>query len=808
MTEQMKKERIRQALDTEFAFMNTTPSQRRQLLSAAMGERKMKKRMKLSVALVMVLALMSLAFTAYAITTAIQQYYAHVAEMDADGALIRWEMWDKIDFVNLMKGAEFEVNPTDLEIMNDETRPDAEREAAADRIIEERYGKLILEKVGRWDDMGMDVRQNTMGVPPDETIIFKERYLAEHPEGLNTAEDWMLFIDALGYYLRDEYYPAYEAAKGEEKDAVPTRPPVDEAYAVQCLRSYMTEVLSWTPVAVEAMEPTVEWDADYQIWTVSGEVPESSMKPEMEPVTKDKKITKTESGYRLTLMVDSFGSINVSGEDKATFYHDSQRDHAAPSKITSRQAEELAAKAVMEKYGLTETELNRYFCDGEQIGLGEQGGALYAMRFHTHFAYNCKNMYCAYVNMTTGKAETVFSYRPEDLPAEWGVLTYAAQCEQHGKWFLRWSSEEKQQLLQLMADAGIIMKQDEERNPDEAAAEAFGISGYASMLNFTVMAHRLLGPEDGWDVATRGVYEDLRNQYFIRSQDMTEQLNLQASEIDGEQAIKIIREAVCLAWDMQPAALDNWEAVAQLRQDSTQNQSQILYQVFLTRPREERGQDTFSGKNSMMYRVRIDGTVMDAGRMPGWYSPAQDRAVTEEAKLYDGEIWRYFDTYAEAHDLMDRKDFFHWPIEEKANCAKEMGAMIEEKINADPDFADPRLLALTRHTYGLPTENELSEDKAKTLSWEQLESAFGLTANQTVFLRPAGSFFDVTDPDKPVWKIVYSAEENSYSAQEAGMNPSLYYAIRLDARTGEFLSACSYGSKDGKTGVDAWNQWF
>ena len=114
MTEQMKKERIRQALDTEFAFLNTTPSQRRQLLSAAMGERKMKKRMKFSVALVMALALMSLAFTAYAITTVIQQYYAHVAEMDADGAMIRWKMRDKIDFVNLMIGAEFEVNSADL----------------------------------------------------------------------------------------------------------------------------------------------------------------------------------------------------------------------------------------------------------------------------------------------------------------------------------------------------------------------------------------------------------------------------------------------------------------------------------------------------------------------------------------------------------------------------------------------------------------------------------------------------------------------------------------------------------------------
>ena len=209
-----------------------------------------------------------------------------------------------------------------------------------------------------------------------------------------------------------------------------------------------------------------------------------------------------------------------------------------------------------------------------------------------------------------------------------------------------------------------------------------------------------------------------------------------------------------------------------------------------------------------MYRVRIDGTVIDADTVPGWYSPAQDRAVTEEAKLYDREIWRYFDTYAEEHDLTDCKDFFHWPIEEKAICANEMRLMIEEKIRQNPDFANPRLLALTRHTYGLPTENELSEDKAKTLSWEHLESAFGLTANQTVFLRSAGSFFDITDPVKPVWKIVYSAEENSYSAQEAGMNPSLYYAIRLDARTGEFISADTYGRKDGKTGVNAWDKWF
>ena len=40
------------------------------------------------------------------------------------------------------------------------------------------------------------------------------------------------------------------------------------------------------------------------------------------------------------------------------------------------------------------------------------------------------------------------------------------------------------------------------------------------------------------------------------------------------------------------------------------------------------------------------------------------------------------------------------------------------------------------------------------------------------------------------------------------MNPSLYYAIRLDARTGEILSACSYGPKDGQTGVEAWDRWF
>ncbi len=805
MTEEMKKQRVRQALDRELAFLNTTPMQRQRVFSGAVGERKMnQKGLRLSFGLVLALILTGLTLTAFAVGLALSQYYAKVAEMDADGALIRWELKDKIEFVNLMQSSDFDMNQEDFARVNDETLPPEEREAAADKIIDDRYGKLIREQIGVWDDMGLEVAVDSTGMAPDAMIIFKEHYLTEHPQGLHSMEDWMDFTDALGYYLRDEYEPAYAAARGENQYSVQEKPVVDEAYAVSILRGYMTEVLDWDADAVEEMEPDIQWNGSLHVWRLSGAVPMASMEKSQYPVTKGKNIEITSDGLcRLTLLVDDRGHHTRDTLDMEQFYRDYWEEPERLARLSLPQGQDVARAAVQEKYGLSDAELNRLFLSAESIGVGEEKGELWRMQYHTHYAYNQEPMYAALVNMQTGQAEAVYSYQLKDLPPAWTVLDFAARKEREQGWYSQWSPADKEELVRRLEEAGLMDKVADDQEPDGAVAAAFGAKGYPSALNVTVMAHALLGPEEAWDEATRDLYGYLRNKYAIHSQDALSGLNTQDREVTGEAAADIVKRAACRAWEMPEGSLDAWETRWQLQQVSFLNQTRIFYQVFLTRPREDTA-DTFSGKQSMTYRVLLDGTVADASLAPGWYSPAQDRAVTEERALYDGESWQLFNRYAQKHGLMlEYPDFFHWPMEHKASCAEELQPILRQK-----ELTDPRLLAFLAHAYGLPGKDDLSLENAQRMARVYAKKAFELNDQAERLMRPACVFFDVTNPKRPFWKFAFSFEQTWAEAREAGLNAELYYAVTLDARTGEFLAAFTYGPQDGQTGLDAWQRWF
>ena len=99
-----------------------------------------------------------------------------------------------------------------------------------------------------------------------------------------------------------------------------------------------------------------------------------------------------------------------------------------------------------------------------------------------------------------------------------------------------------------------------------------------------------------------------------------------SSEIDQETAVRIVKDAVCEAWNMPKDAMEKWECTAQLVQAPTtpQHESLVCYRVFLTRPDSEVGQDTFGGRDNFNYRILLNGTVMDSTMVSEWYSPAED----------------------------------------------------------------------------------------------------------------------------------------------------------------------------------------
>lgn len=138
------------------------------------------------------------------------------------------------------------------------------------------------------------------------------------------------------------------------------------------------------------------------------------------------------------------------------------------------------------------------------------------------------------------------------------------------------------------------------------------------------MITTLFGPADSWSLENRCKLEYLMEKYCVREEIMLPSVAENTMEITGDEAVRIIREAVCLAWNMPEDAMDSWTGIAQLTQMDTDKGGIAFYRVFLTRPDSELDQNTFGGKDNFNYRVSLDGTILDSSVSPSWRSPADD----------------------------------------------------------------------------------------------------------------------------------------------------------------------------------------
>lgn len=416
MTDEQKRARIQRALNTGFACLNTTQAQRERLLKHSIGGENMSnntfflgRKSKLSFALTVLLILLCLSVTAYAAGVLISGYYGKLAQMEAAGSMIRWELADKISFVSAMQEFELPINEADYALMNDTSLPDAEREAAADRIIYGCYGELLAQEAATWAQQPDSITE----ISPDIEIIFRTHYLAEHPEGINTEAEQLAYADAWGYFWRDEYLPALRAAQAQLPQETPI-PKGTEAYAVDVLKGSMTEIYGWNTDAVNALTPEVKWDEAYQMWEVSGEVSEASMQDAFEPLLDGPNVEKTETGYRLTILVDTRGNWWRRNLDKESFRAAHANDVEPLQSMTHDEGEKLAREAVMKQFSLTEEEMHRLFCSSEYCGLAEDHGQLCRYVFHPHAIHTMKGEYEAVVNLLTGEVTSIRRLEAEE----------------------------------------------------------------------------------------------------------------------------------------------------------------------------------------------------------------------------------------------------------------------------------------------------------------------------------------------------------------------------------------------------------
>ena len=630
----MRENELYRALDASVTACQPSDYWKNRMVRQIVKGEEMKKRTKLSVGAILVAALLLISAAALAVSALINEYYAKVAQMEREGAMERWQLEDKLAFVNNMKEYDFALDEELYAQAVDETLPAEQREAAADRIINNTYGEMIRGSLMYYTT----VEDDSLGMAPDIRDVFDERYFAEHPDWEETDEGMQAYFDAVGHFLRDEI--------GREKytNTVTEKPVVDEAYAVKALRDEMKDNLGWDPEAVDAMEPEVVWDEECRQWYVRGEVSRESMEKAtdrrrgMNPVLYTSNVWETADGWDCFVLVDEKGHIWTENESRWDFIRAYQDKTDPVEKISMKRALELAEAAVKEKYRPDEAEWHEVFADAEDIGTGEEDGLLYRFDFHRHyFYYGDKDLlWGAVVNMATGKAETVLSYRAEDRAPVWQLLEYAAKTEQAEGWYSVWKPESRQGLAELIRACGLLPedRQLPAEETDALAAEAFGAQGHLSLLNVRAMMHALLGQEDAWSLETKVLADRLAGRYMISGEDLLAEQRTEQADISADEAARIIKAAVCEAWEMPADALDKWTVVTRKAEDRVTEDisrpdptrvNMVYYRVFLTRPDEEVGLDTFGGLDNMNYRLALDGTVLTTEQHKGWYSPKEDR---------------------------------------------------------------------------------------------------------------------------------------------------------------------------------------
>ncbi len=262
---------------------------------------------------------------------------------------------------------------------------------------------------------------SVLAVMPDAVEIFRERFIAENPNA--TEQD---YLDALGYWLRDEYAPAYQAARDQgEAETVTATVVLTKESAESFTRSYLTEVLEWSAAAAGEAAVTSEQDPESGAWCVS---------------------VKGAGGEVTRWIVLADNGDYCHSDSLETLLADVAfaNRQIAQCTINVDEAELVAKAAIADKYNLDEVARNRYFIFTGDFYYNDPACMRVGILFCTNNRMGAPWDYAAIINLTTGEADDVFTADElfERLPAlasAWEGLQEDDKWLDYYRWFTTWN---------------------------------------------------------------------------------------------------------------------------------------------------------------------------------------------------------------------------------------------------------------------------------------------------------------------------------------------------------------------------------
>lgn len=372
--------------------------------------------------------------------------------------------------------------------------------------------------------------------------------------------------------------------------------------------------------------------------------------------------------------------------------------------------------------------------------------------------------------------------------------------------YVDWPIAEKENLIRALVDMGHIKPSDrteqlfhpatseeaKHQTADEIMTELLGgdddllvrKDGIAA-VRWDAITIAILGDKRTWTPAQHAWFQQVTNMYRTEKDPDTFVVPGEA-DLPVETVIAIAKEAVINAYDLPQNALD----------DETCTASLILYVTEYTdepRPDYRRWNVSLQTKNDdsdfLYYYVIVDenGFVIRDSELG--FGHIQENALKQKTKINDQtpEVIRTFREYAEYEGCFFPWQW-SWPL--KAFYSQEVRAQVQAALQANDltvlvnteQYGDPiqEIIASTEFAYGLPQDNHIPESDALQSAKRLLNEEHGL--HEEMLERfDVYSSFDVTAPNKPLWKFLFCP--HSFE----NMEQVLLYKVELHAESGEVV---------------------
>ncbi len=790
---------FRQIVDRRLSGAQWTGAQRQMVLAQIRGEVKVKKRMTFAMALLIALLMISLA--AVAVTSLVQGYLKEVSQMNVDGAFLdeRWGLPEKLRFVQAMQKAGFELDEGQLRTLGDQQLPESQREAAADALIDQRYGDAMREATFSW----IEPPETVVGMPPDMRLIFLDAYRLEYPQATRQEEE-----DALARWLRQL------SERFRQQYPLPEPKPIEPGQVDPSALGYLTEVMNIPYQTAKQATISSTWHEKEQVWLSDISLNKAIADEAWDDRHELMDYTKVEGdSYRWVVMTDRMGKhVNAHSLEEL----EQLRKRTPVINIPSEQAIELARAALTQRYGVPAQQMADYFDSsmGYVLSAGDPNQPLMLYRFHQHKNFIDHTWrYAAMVNLNTGEVTRTFSRDnwwqefmalADDYDRisheEWHSLMLMLGQDEKGLDFWGWPTDRQYQFNQLFKEKvqrRAKLAQDNWRLENAWTAGHHGLSGegdisydqavdiaqaaFLKMLDTTADVIKDWAPtlssfdvsdpqQPAWRILVRAYHKDKagKNHFrslFIKADAKTGQILERTDDVVGS----IDMEAVLVpmkALTPEEGMTTDWQALVdrQLCDQATADKlfvrrnrvhavnndpTRAIYYYAFYQPDNTRS-------NHWVYMVGVNlhtGEVTDAytwailrERLPQTAAAYPSASVDERHE----SMIRYF---------MDQAglDYWYWPPEQQQWFNQIVEPYADQVRAAEPDYYD-WVMDATRRSHGAPDDKAISLEKALRISREAFIKAEQGHGQMELYNEIARTY-DITNPDKPLWRVMQAADQ-------------------------------------------------